>query len=192
MNDRKRDFRETLLDTEQVTPALKERYEKQMQAIFEKPVTGAYKWGYVAATIGGIGFMVLFGSLAILAPAEFPLYGRVGFGVGALFGLGWVILGVAVVRRGSENLMVHSRAAAGMAFSLPLILLTLFMVKAPDNIIGLRMILSGLVFLVMGIAFLLKDVTERSELKTREKLLEIEFRLEQLAEKLEEKGVGSP
>jgi uncharacterized membrane protein len=69
-----------------------------------------------------------------------------------------------------------------MAWGLPVILVTLFMVSAPDTIIGLRMIVAGLVFLVMGLAFLLRHVIEQSELKTREKLLEIEYRLAELVE----------
>ena len=64
-----------------------------------------------------------------------------------------------------------------MAWGLPVILVSLFMVSAPDTIIGLRMIVAGLVFLVMGLAFLLRHAIEQSELKTREKLLEIECRL---------------
>ena len=44
------------------------------------------------------------------------------------------------------------------------------------------MILCGLVFLVMGLGFLMRHVIELSELKTRERLLEIEYRLAELAE----------
>ncbi len=58
----------------------------------------------------------------------------------------------------------------------------LFMVIAPNSIVGLRMIICGLVFLVVGAVFLIRHVIEQSELKTREKLLEIEYRLAELAE----------
>ena len=50
------------------------------------------------------------------------------------------------------------------------------------------MILCGLVFLVMGAMFLIRHVVELSELKTREKLLEIECRLAELAESLKPQG----
>jgi len=46
------------------------------------------------------------------------------------------------------------------------------------------MILGGLVFLVMGLAFLMRHFIEQSELKTRERLLEIEYRLAELAERI--------
>ena len=59
------------------------------------------------------------------------------------------------------------------------------MISAPENVVGLRMILSGLVFLVMGAVFLIRHVVEQSELKTREKLLEIEYRLAELADRIQ-------
>jgi hypothetical protein len=44
------------------------------------------------------------------------------------------------------------------------------------------MIITGLAFLVMGAVFVLRWLIMRSELATREKLLEIEYRLAELAE----------
>lgn len=175
-------FRDQLLKMERVTPALKERYEKEVQAMLEKRVTGIRRWVWLGCAVAGVGFAVLFGMLAITAPAEFPLTGRIAFAAGALFGIGWAVLGLRIFRRSSIDLKIDSGAAAGMAWGLPVILVTLFMVSAPDTIIGLRMIVAGLVFLVMGLAFLLRHVIEQSELKTREKLLEIEYRLAELVE----------
>jgi hypothetical protein len=129
-----------------------------------------------------LGFAVLSGTYAAIAPAEFPLSGRIGFAAGALFGIGWAVLGLRVYLRGSINLKIDSAVYSGMAWGLPVIVVTLSMVSAPDSVAGLRMIVSGLVFLVMGLAFLLRHVIEQSELKTREKLLEIEYRLAELAE----------
>jgi hypothetical protein len=56
------------------------------------------------------------------------------------------------------------------------------MVWAPNNIMGLRMILSGMVFLAMGAIFLLRNVIDQSEQRATEKLLEIEYRLAELTE----------
>jgi len=70
----------------------------------------------------------------------------------------------------------------GMTWGFLVIMMTLFMVSAGNNIVGLRMIVNGLVFLLMGVAFLLRHVIEQSELKTGERLLEIEYRLAELAE----------
>ena len=182
MNDTNQGFREQLLKSEQVTPALKERYEREIQAMLEKQLAGVRRWVWLGSAIMGAAFAVLFGTLAIITPAGFPLVGRVGFAAGALFGIGWAVLGIRVFRRGLLDLKKDSGAAAGMAWALPVLLLTMWMVWAPDTIVGLRMILCGLVFLVMGLGFLMRHVIELSELKTRERLLEIEYRLAELAE----------
>lgn len=131
-----------------------------------------------------MAFALLFGSLAVFAPTEFPLWSRVVFAVGALFGVGWAVLGIRVFRRGSLDLKKDTFAATRMTWVLVVIMVTLLMVAAPETIVGLRMVVSGLVFFVMGVAFLLRHVIEQSELKTREKLLEIEYRLADLAESL--------
>ena len=182
-------FRDRLLKTEQVTPALKERHDTEIQAMLEKKVTGIRRWVWLGSAVMGAGFAVLFGTLAVIAPAELPLTGRIAFAAGALFGIGWAVLGLRVFRRGSINLKTDSGAATGMAWGFPVILVTLFMVSAPDSIVGLRMIICGLVFLVLGAVFLMRHVIEQSELKTREKLLEIEYRLAELAETM---NVGKP
>jgi hypothetical protein len=184
MNEANRVFRERLLDAEQVTPALKERYHKELQAMLEKQLSGMRRWVWLGSAIMGLGFAVLFGTLAVVAPEELPWWGRLVFAAGALFGIGWGLLGLKVFRRGSLDLKFDAWAASGMTWGLPVLMVTVAMVFAPDNVVGLRMILSSLVFLVMGAAFLIRHVIEQSELKTREKLLEIEYRLAELTDRM--------
>lgn len=179
MND---SFRDQLLKLEQTTPDLKVRYDTEINAMFEKQVSGTRRWIWLGCALFGAGFAILFGTLAIMAPTEFPLGARITFAAGALFGIGWLVLGLKVFWRGSIDLKFDSATYAGMAWALPVTIVTILMVSAPDSIVGLRMIVSGMVFLVMGLAFLLRHVIEQSELKTREKLLEIEYQLAELAE----------
>jgi hypothetical protein len=154
--------------------AVEQRYHKEVQAMLEKRLTGTRRWGWLGAAIMGLVFALGFGSLAVVAPADFPWWGRLIFAAGVPFGIGWALLGLKVFRRGSLDLKSDTWAANGMAWALPVLVVTVAMVFAPDNVVGLRMILSALVFLVMGAAFLVRHVIEQSELKTREKLLEIE------------------
>jgi hypothetical protein len=184
MNEANRAFRKRLLDAEQVTPALRERYHKELQAMLEKRLSGVRRWVWLAAAIMGWGFAVGFGTLAVAMPADFPWPGRLIFAAGALFGIGFGLLGLKVFWRGSLDLKSDSGAYSGMAWGLPVLVVTVAMVSAPENDVGLRMILSGLVFLVMGAVFLIRHVIEQSELKTREKLLDIEYRLAELADRM--------
>jgi uncharacterized membrane protein YiaA len=57
----------------------------------------------------------------------------------------------------------------------------------PDSVRSVFMVLSGLTFFVGGVAFLLGNVIQQSELNVKEKLLGIELRLTEIAEKLERK-----
>jgi hypothetical protein len=182
MNETNRDFRQRLLSVEQVTPSLQQRYRKEIQNMLEKPLTGFRRWGWLGSAVLGVTFTIVFGITAVVAPTGFPWWGRIAFAVGALFGIGWAILGIRIFRRGAMHLKKDTGAAMGMTWGFLVFMMTLFMVFATNDIVGLRMVVNGLVFLVMGIAFLLRHVIEQSELKTREKLLEIEYRLAELAE----------
>ena len=182
MNEANRAFRERLLDAEGFTPTLKERYHKELQAILEKQLSGTRRWVCLGSAIVGLASAVLFATLAVIMPADFPWPGRIIFVVGALFGIGWASLGLKVFRRGSINLKSDTAAANAMTWVFVVLMVTLFMVFAPNNIVGLRMILISLVFLVGGVAFLIRHVIEQSELKTRKKLLEIEYGMAELAD----------
>ena len=72
-------FRDRLLELEPVTPELKDRYEKEIQAMFNKPLTGVRRWSWLVAAIGSAGLAVVFGAAALLAPNEFPVYARITF-----------------------------------------------------------------------------------------------------------------
>jgi hypothetical protein len=182
MNPTHDGLRERLLKMEQVTPSLKQRYEREIQDMLEKKLTGVRLWAWLVSAIAGLAFAVLFSTLAVMMPTGFPWPGRLGFAGSALFGIGWAILGIRVFRNGSLDLKIDTGAAAGMSWVLPVFLVTLFMVWAPDSITGLRMIVSSLAFLIMGAVFLIRHVIEQSELNAREKLLEIEYRLAELTE----------
>jgi hypothetical protein len=184
MNTTHNHWRERLLRAEQITPSLKDRYDKEIQMMIEKKLTGFGRWVWLVQAIASLAFAVFLGVLAVTLPAAFPWPGRLGLAGGVVFSIGWAILGIRVFRRGLLDLKIDTGAVAALSWCLPVFLVTIFMVWAPNSIAGLRMILFGLVFLVMGAVFLIRHVIEQSELKSREKLLEIEYRLAELTEAL--------
>jgi hypothetical protein len=125
--------------------------------------------------------------LAIIVPKEFPLWGRFIWILGAVFGLVSAALSVWILKKGTVNLKTDDMAAAGLGWAFIVIVATLVLVfsgKLPDKTLGIHMLVSVLVFEVMAAAGLLKAIIQRSEVNTREKLLEIEYRLAELAEKV--------
>jgi len=179
-------FRDRLLRTEQVTPALKERYEKEMKAMLEKRLTGVRRWVWLGGTLMSVVVAMFLGAMAIFPPlAEVPLPIRIGPAVGALFSVGFAILSLRIFRRGSMDLKFDTSVYIGMIWLCAVFTTTIFIVMfplVPDRIVGLWLSIFGLVVLVSGAVFLIRHVIEQSELKTREKLLEIEYRLAELVE----------
>jgi len=183
MND---SFSERLLRVEQVTPALKERYDKEVQAMLEKRLTGTDRKVWLGGTVMSVVFAVLLGAMAIIPPlAEVPLLVRIPNAVGVLFCVGFAILGVRILHRGSMDLKFDTSVIIGMVWGFAVLMVIMFTVMSllvPDRIVGLWMMIFGLVVLVVGAVFLIRHAIAQSELKTCEKLLEIEYRLAELAE----------
>ena len=185
MNESEKDFRERLLEREQFSPILKEKYEKEVQAMLEEKLTGVKRWGYIFMAVLCTGLAILFGTVAILAPRDFPIWGRFIFAMGAIFGIAWAGLTGWIARKGTLKVKTHPVAMVGMGWGFAVIVVTVALVvarKFPDPITGVRMIVSGLVFLVFAAVGLILVRVDQAQLKTREKLLEIEYRLAQIAE----------
>lgn len=188
MNDRQRLFSERLIQCETSTPALREQYQKEINAMFEKKVG---RWGramWVFWTVFGLAQAVLFSAIAVSAYGDLPTWATVGFALGVLFALGFAALAGWIAWTGRLQLKKQPPAMVGLMWVFIVLYVTLTMVFAPDTIVGLRMIVTGLVFLVMAAVFLLAGRTEQTELRTKEKLLEIEYRLVDLAEQLKQKS----
>ena len=110
------------------------------------------------------------------------------FGVGALFGLAWAGLCVCVIKRGALDPSSHGKAAA-IFWGISIVVVTgaiLFASKHTGSIAGVKAISVAIVFLIMASVFVIHSRIQQSELKIREKLLEIEYHLAELAENTEE------
>jgi hypothetical protein len=185
VNQDREEFQEKLLGMDKATPALKEKYELAVQAMLEQKLTGARRLAWIGSGILGVGFVAVFGTAAVAAPRGFPVLGRAIFVAGAFFGLVWAAFCAWLVRRGRFDLRSHARAAAGVVWCFVVIVTTCSLLvsgKLPDKIAGVRMIAASLVFLVIAAVFMVMARIQTAELNTREKLLEVEYRLAELSE----------
>ena len=194
MNKSNKTFRDKLLDIEKPNPTLKDKYEREVQAMVEKKLTGLRKLGTVVSLVMGLGFFVLFGTLAVIVPKEFPLWGRAIWAIGSVFGLTFAGLAVLVLKKGTVNLKTDDMAMAGLGWGFIVIMATITLVfsgQLPDRTIAIKMLVSLLIFEVAAAVGLLKAIIERSEVKTREKLLKIEYHLAEISEKMEKNQTKS-
>lgn len=188
MIDEPRSFSERLIQCETPTPALREQYQKEIDAMFEKKLG---KWGRamwlfwtVLCLAQAVGFVVA----AVYTYGRLPIWGTVGFAAAVVFALGFAALAGWIAWSGRLQLKKQPPAMVGLLWVYTVLFVTLLMVSAPDSIVGLRMLICGLVFFVGAAVFLLAGRTEQAGLRTKEKLLEIECRLVDLAEHLKQKS----
>lgn len=188
MNKSDKTFRDRLLDREKPNTAYKEKYERQVKSMVEKKLTGWIKLSHIIGLIMGLGFAGLFGTLAVIVPKEFPLWGRFIWVLGAIFGLVIACMSAWTLKKGTINLKEDEMASAGLGWAFIVIVGSITLVfsgRLPDPIKGVHMLVYLLFFLVMAAVGLIKAFIKRSELNTREKLLEIEYRLAELADRIE-------
>jgi len=179
-------FQDRLLAAEQLNPEYQEKYNKEVRAMLEKKLTPVQRWGYVFSAILGVVFLTVFGTAAIVA-RELPILARIAFGLGAVFGLASAAFAGSIAKKGTLNLREHPTAMTGMVWGFVIIMMTLFLLlgaRQPDSTRSVFVVVSGLVFFVMAGVFMIFNRVDQAELKTREKLLEIEYRVAEIAESL--------
>jgi hypothetical protein len=190
MNNSEKTFRDKLLDMEKTSANYREKYEKEVLAMVEEKLTGIRKWQIIGCLILSVGFVVLFGTLAVIVPKEFPWWGRLAWAIGALFGLVFAGVYARLLKKGAINLRKDKVDIAWLGWGLVVIIGTIALVfsgKLPDRVVGVHWLVSTLFFLVAAGVLLLRAHIQRSEVNTREKLLEIEYRIAELTEKIEGK-----
>ena len=184
MIDQSRPFSDRLIQCESPTPALGENYRKEIAAMFEKTLGPAGRAMWTFWTVFCLAQAVLFGSVAVYSYGDLPLWGTVGFALAVAFALAFALLSGWIAFSGRIHLKSQPPAMAGMSWAFVVVFVTLLLVYAPDSISGVRMIVSSLFFVIGAAVCLLASRTEQAELRTKEKLLEIEYRLAELGDRL--------
>src|SRR4029078_13362854 len=124
------------------------------------------------------------GSLALVHD-ELPLLARAGLVGGAVFEMAWAFLCGRALRRGTWELRTQPAARAGLAWGLAVLLETCFLVLAPqfpDHFEATLALFCGLVLLIGAGVMLVCSRVQQAELRTRESLLRLEYRLAEIAE----------
>jgi hypothetical protein len=184
-------FREQLLSEEKVSPELRERYREEVKNMLERKLTKREKIGWTFGIVLCCFFFVFFGYWALFAPPEFPLAGRIVFGLGPVFALAYIAFAVSVLRRGKLHRIRTEDWSAKLGYGFVLLLMVIALVwggQMEDQVAGISMVLSTLVFFILfGVLPMILNRVNRAEWKLREDLLRIELELAELREKLGER-----
>ncbi|MHC4624081.1 MAG: hypothetical protein ACYS4W_09300 [Planctomycetota bacterium] len=189
MNKLDKTFRDKLLETEKPNASYKEKYEKEVNAMVEKKLTLFGKVIYGLAGLIALLVGVWYGIAGILGLMGAPLLSRIVFIVIAIISLAFVGLAGWTVKSNTIRQRVHPAAIASMIWAFVVVMLVGLMSKGMrvEPIWAIQVVVYGIVFLMVASLLMVLTCIRQSELKTREKLLEIEYRLAELAEKIEGK-----
>ncbi len=204
MSESKKQFVDRLLAADPVSPAARGQYEKQVRAMFEKTLSRKERWmyGVSAALMGSYAAVLIVCSAMWLVDGIHNLndglhalklddgFHTLKYAVAmiALMGVAlfviniWVFVGAAW--KGTINRRTTGRIATGVGVVFVGLMGLLALMAAPHFPEGFRDDLRafGLVFVIYGAVAWLRSTITQSEMKTAEKLLEIELRLAELGE----------
>ncbi len=198
MNEPDKTFRDELLDMEKPNAGHRREYEKEVQRMFEKKLNCLWRIAFAVLSVAGLLVAAPFLHMATARMGDETLgfFVRLVTVPGSILALAWTALTAWVAAKGRLSLRVQPAGMAvmsiGLAFFLTASLVFVFvfpiMWEAPTDhrsMCGLQLSLIGFFLVaIIGLCLILR-VLYRTEFRTREKLLEIEYRLVELGEKLE-------
>jgi hypothetical protein len=198
MNKSRRIFRDELLSMEKRNAVYKDKFEKEAQEMFEKKLNYIWRAGFAILSMTGLLAFIPFFELASskMGVEALGLIVRTSAVLGAAFCLAWTFLMGWVAARGKLNLRTQPVHMAVIGIALGFLGVTHFMftfvfpisLNYPTDyrsICGLQLALIGFFFVTtLGLCIILSFLC-RAGLRNREKLLEIEYRILELNEKME-------
>ena len=178
------EFREKLMAAEPDNPAGRAEYEKRLAALLEEPITRTRRGGLLLAILVSLATVVVSGVLAVRF-RHGPAVVLEGMAIGAVFGIIGLIVAGRILFRGVYHRRGDSVAQANLIWVFTVLLQVTFM--EADGLhpqAGMHLTVFGLVFLIGASVLLLRTVIEQSELRTREKLLELQYEMAELKDAL--------
>jgi len=183
------EFREELISMEPVNHKLKLKFNKEIEKMYHREITGVRRLGLWAKDT----FLLLFGTVLICSalfnqPISLPPLGRWLWGVGGAFTLVIALLELRLVWNKKMDLRKDSNISTlvgttGMTIVAFAILFAGLYSRDLQQMVILAPI--ALLVIIIGILISVYNRVQQGELNTREKLLEIEYRLAALDEKLQ-------
>jgi peptidoglycan/LPS O-acetylase OafA/YrhL len=175
--------REHLLSLETLDPALRAEYERKLNAMLEVPLSTIRRVFLIGVLVASAAMVVLFVSL--MATETLPWKVRGVFSVGVLFAGGWIGYVARILRHGAYRRKSDPKIAAFMGWMFTILTATAFAVLSPHKD---PFVMFCFLFLLPAAVVLLGTQTEQAEIRTQERLLELEYKLARIGEAMEKSG----
>ena len=198
MNEPKKQFAEELLACDKSSPKARESYEKELRAMLDNKLTANTKreWSIAAILCALLVPLVTYGGVEVFR-ARTPEFHLPAFIAAYLFLTAAALLGIATVLaigvwRGGYHRPTHRRVVAGIGIVYAGLSGWMFLVgsRHTPELFRDELYISGLVLLLYAATAWIRQRVGQAELKTREKLLEIELRVAGIAEALDVKNTA--
>lgn len=179
-----RKLRDQLCALEPQNPVLRERYTRELQAMFERKLSSSMKVFLAVVTASSVVIMIFLGWMAVVQD-RLPLLARLGMAGGALFSLAWAIMSGWTIKKGAWNLRTHPAILAALAWVFAVLLETCFLLLAPafpEPFQATIALFAGLVILIGAGVTLVSTSIQQATLRTEESLLRLEYRLAEFME----------
>jgi hypothetical protein len=182
------EFQNQLLAAESTNSALRADYERKLNAMLETQLSAGKKLWFFAVLCFAIAMIGIVGTL--LLTEKLPLRAQVGLGVGILFAVSWIVFLARMLRRGVMRKKIDPPLAAVMGFAFALIMCILMAVGGmPAETVTLNAVL----FLIPAGLMVMRTVIEQSELRTQERLTELQYKIAVLSERIgDDDASGAP
>ncbi len=192
MSTNPRGFREELAAMERINPDLNLKYWEELDKMFNEEIKGAKKFGWLTRDL----FLLLFGAALLTSalfnqPVALPTIGRLLWGLSGLFTIGVALLGLRLIAKKRMDLRKDQNFIARFGGAgLLVVAFTLLAVGFLNGNLQDFAFLAPMALLIIALAILIgiDNRVQQAELNTREKLLEIEYRLVALDERLHQGG----
>jgi hypothetical protein len=192
MNESQEQFCQRLMAADQATPEFKAKYEREMHMLFvDQTIKGKAKRVLTVQLTISLMAGIVSGALAAFGPKSIVPSSlmRTLLGVSAPFFFGMAIYLIHLMKRGKVNMGTYNLPLENLGWFMNIAVFGIFAgfcLRGSRDKISLLVFATG-VLLFAGVNKIMQDV-KRAELRTRTKLLQLEWQFADLREKLGSKG----
>lgn len=175
-------FRDRLLAVEPLPDTVQQRYQQEIQQMLAKELSRPRRALLVVVLLVSVVMAGLF-VLLLATEANLPTVAKIGFALGLVFSLGWIVVLGRILRQGAIDLLHDERRIAQMVWVFTVGMTVVFLyagmatLGTGKELLGLMLMVQSLVFLIGAAVYFVTWRIGAAELSMKERLLQLEMQL---------------